>query len=72
MSSNLLVAATICGAWLALEREAHRAALSAVTGTFIKIFPVAALSFALFHARKRVFVAAVLGFAAVYVAAPCS
>lgn len=66
-SSNALVAALIILAYVALEHGAQlRAAIAVVLGAAIKIFPLAALTFALFHARRRRF--AVLFAAALIVA----
>ncbi|HKO16852.1 MAG TPA: glycosyltransferase 87 family protein [Gemmatimonadaceae bacterium] len=66
-SSNALVAALIILAFAALEHEQRvRAALAIAAGAAIKLFPLAALSFAVFHARRRRFAFA---FAAVAVAA---
>jgi hypothetical protein len=61
--SNALVAALIVFTFAAYERH-HTAlgSLAAVTGTYIKLFPIAGVSFAIFHARKtRVAIAVVLG-----------
>src|SRR4051812_7715942 len=61
--SNALVAALIVFTFAAYER--HHTALgsfAAITGTYIKLFPIASVSFAIFHARKtRVAIAVVLG-----------
>ena len=61
--SNALVAALIVFTFAAYERR-HTAlgSLAAVAGTFVKLFPLAGVSFALFHPRKaRVAVAVTLG-----------
>lgn len=61
--SNSLVAALIVLTFAAYERH-HTAlgSLAAVTGTYIKLFPLAGVSFAIFHARRtRVALALVLG-----------
>ena len=61
--SNALVAALIVFTFAAYERH-HTAlgSLAAITGTYIKLFPIAGVSFAIFHARKtRVAIAVVLG-----------
>jgi hypothetical protein len=61
--SNALVGALIVFTFAAYERH-HTAlgSLAAITGTYIKLFPIAAVSFAIFHARKtRVAIAVVLG-----------
>ncbi len=51
--SNALVAALILAAFAALEQGRQlRAALSIALGVAIKIFPIAALSLALFHPRR--------------------
>lgn len=51
--SNALVTALILAAFVAFERGRQlRAALSIALGVAIKLFPVAALSFALFHPRR--------------------
>ena len=63
--SNALVAALIVLTFAAYERR-HTAlgSLAAVAGTYIKLFPLAGVSFAIFHARKlRVAVALVAGLA---------
>jgi hypothetical protein len=51
--SNALVAALIVLTFAAYERH-HTAlgSLAAVTGTYVKLFPLAGVSFAIFHARK--------------------
>ncbi|HKP16531.1 MAG TPA: glycosyltransferase family 87 protein [Gemmatimonadaceae bacterium] len=61
--SNSLVAALIIFTFAAYERH-HTAlgSLAAITGTYIKLFPLAGLSFAIFHPRKlRVALAVVVG-----------
>ncbi|MFL5619411.1 MAG: glycosyltransferase family 87 protein [Gemmatimonadaceae bacterium] len=61
--SNALVAALIVFTFAAYERH-HTAlgSLAAITGTYIKLFPLAGLSFAIFHPRKpRVAIAVVAG-----------
>lgn len=66
-SSNALVAGLIALAFVLLEEAGRlRAALTIVAGTAIKIFPIAALTFAVFHPRRRRFVllVAVIGLAA--------
>jgi hypothetical protein len=63
--SNALVAALIILTFAAYERS-HTAlgSMASVTGTFIKLFPLAGVSFALFHPRKaRVAIAVTLGMA---------
>jgi hypothetical protein len=60
--SNALVAALIVLTFAAYERH-HTAlgSLAAITGTYIKLFPLAAVSFAIFHPRKpRVAIALVV------------
>ncbi|MEO8561790.1 MAG: glycosyltransferase family 87 protein [bacterium] len=54
VQSNALVAALIIFTFAAYERR-HTAlgSIAAVAGTFIKVFPLAAVSFAVFHPRKR-------------------
>jgi hypothetical protein len=63
VQSNALVAALIILTFAAYER--HHTVLgtaAAVAGTYIKIFPLAAASFAIFHPRKlRVAVAVLIG-----------
>jgi hypothetical protein len=61
--SNALVAALIVFTFAAYERH-HTAlgSLAAITGTYIKLFPFAGVSFAIFHPRKpRVAIAVVVG-----------
>ena len=63
VQSNALVAALIVFAFAAYERH-HTAlgSLAAIAGAYVKLFPIAAVSFAIFHARKvRVAVAAGAG-----------
>src|SRR5215218_7559126 len=63
VQSNALVAALIVFTFAAYERH-HTAlgSLAAITGTYIKVFPLAGVSFGIFHPRKvRVAVAVVLG-----------
>src|SRR5215208_3440377 len=51
--SNALVAALIVLTFAAYERH-HTVlgSLAAITGTYVKLFPLAAVSFAIFHGRK--------------------
>jgi hypothetical protein len=66
VQSNALVAALIVLTFAAYERH-HTAlgSLAAITGAFVKLFPLAGVSFAIFHPRKpRVAIAVVLGIAA--------
>ena len=63
VQSNALVAALIVFTFAAYERH-HTAlgSLAAITGTYIKLFPLAGVSFAIFHPRKpRVAIAVVVG-----------
>ncbi|PYP79964.1 MAG: hypothetical protein DMD35_06515 [Gemmatimonadetes bacterium] len=63
VQSNALVAALIVFTFAAYERH-HTAlgSLAAITGAYIKVFPLAGVSFAIFHPRKlRVAIAIVLG-----------
>ena len=63
VQSNALVAALIVFTFAAYERH-HTAlgSLAAITGTFVKLFPLAGVSFAIFHPRKvRVAIALVAG-----------
>jgi hypothetical protein len=63
VQSNALVAALIVLTFAAYERH-HTAlgSLAAVAGTFVKLFPLAGASFAIFHPRKvRVAIALVIG-----------
>jgi hypothetical protein len=61
--SNALVAALIIFTFAAYERRhTTLGTLAAIVGTFIKVFPLAGVSFAIFHPRKvRVAIAVVLG-----------
>lgn len=60
-SSNALVAALMILAFAALERRKQfRAAVAIVLGAAIKIFPFAALTFAIFHPRRSRFALIVL------------
>ena len=64
--SNALVAALIILAFVHMEeRRQLPAAAAIVSGTFVKIFPAAALSFAVFHERRvrMLFVTLLLGVA---------
>jgi hypothetical protein len=55
-STNSVVAALIILAFVALEQRREAAAAGAIAlGALMKIYPLAALSFGLFHARKRRF-----------------
>jgi hypothetical protein len=63
VQSNALVAALIIFTFAAYERH-HTAlgSMAAIAGTYVKLFPLAGVSFALFHPRKvRVAIAIVLG-----------
>ena len=63
VQSNALVSALIIFTFAAYERH-HTAlgSMAAVAGTYVKLFPLAGVSFAIFHPRKvRVAVALVLG-----------
>jgi hypothetical protein len=63
VQSNALVAALIIFTFAAYERH-HTVlgSMAAVAGTYVKLFPLAGVSFALFHPRKvRVAIALVLG-----------
>jgi hypothetical protein len=65
VQSNSLVAALMVFTFAAYERH-HTAlgSLAAITGTYVKLFPIAGVSFAIFHPRKlRVAIAVVLGLA---------
>jgi hypothetical protein len=67
--SNALCAAVIILAFIALERgQLWRASIAIATGAFVKIFPLAALAFALWQRRiirfAFVFVAVMAGFVA--------
>jgi hypothetical protein len=60
--SNSLVAALFILAFLGVERQRTIApAFAIATGAFIKIFPLAALTFGLFHRRRTRFALAVAG-----------
>jgi hypothetical protein len=66
VQSNALVAALIIFTFAAYERH-HTAlgSLAAIVGTYVKLFPLAGVSFAIFHTRKlRVGIALVLGLVA--------
>ena len=65
VQSNALVAALIIFTFAAYERRhTTLGTVAALTGTYIKLFPLAAVSFAVFHPRKvRVAIAVVLGMA---------
>jgi hypothetical protein len=66
VQSNALVAALIILTFAAYERR-HTAigSIAAVAGTYVKLFPLAGLSFAIFHPRKvRVAAAATIGLVA--------
>ena len=64
--ANALVAALMILGYLALERRRQLAGVLAIAlGTFVKIFPIAALALAIFHARR---VRVALAFAAAIVA----
>jgi glycosyl transferase family 87 len=55
-SSNAIVAALIILAFAALERGHQiRGAAAIVAGACVKLFPLAALTFAIFHSRRRRF-----------------
>lgn len=70
-SSNAQIAALIVLAFVALERRQQlRGAVAIVAGAAIKIFPLAALTFALFHPRRRRFAMIVLASAAVAILLP--
>ena len=65
VQSNSLVAALMVFTFAAYERH-HTAlgSLTAITGAYVKLFPIAGVSFAIFHPRKiRVAIAVVLGMA---------
>jgi len=56
--SNVLCAGLMILAFVALERDRPwRAAAAVAAGTFVKIFPLAAVTFACFHPRKSRFAA---------------
>jgi hypothetical protein len=71
VQSNALVAALIVLTFAAYERH-HTAlgSLAAITGTFIKLFPLAGVSFAIFHPRKPRVAIAVVALVAVFAALP--
>ena len=65
VQSNALVAALMVFTFAAYERH-HTVlgSLAAITGTYVKLFPLAGVSFAIFHPRKlRVALAVALGMA---------
>ena len=69
--SNALVAALIVLTFAAYER--HHTVLgsvAAITGTYVKLFPLAAVSFAIFHARKLRVALAVLAGMLLFAALP--
>jgi hypothetical protein len=70
-SSNALVTASIILTYVALERG-HQlpAAAAVVSGAAMKLFPLAALTFALFHRRRRRFALVVILVAAAALALP--
>jgi hypothetical protein len=65
VQSNALVAALIIFTFAAYERRhTTLGTVAALAGTYIKLFPLAGVSFAVFHPRKvRVAIAVVLGMA---------
>ena len=65
VQSNSLVAALMVFTFAAYERHhTVMGSLAAITGTYVKLFPIAGVSFAIFHPRKlRVAIAVVLGLA---------
>ncbi len=70
-SSNAVITAAIILTYAALERGHQlRAALAVLAGAAMKLFPLAALSFALFHPRRRRFAIVVLILAAVAILLP--
>ena len=71
VQSNALVAALIIFTFAAYERH-HTAlgSLAAVGGAFIKLFPLAGVSFAIFHPRKVRVALAVAGSSVLFVALP--
>src|SRR5438105_7168066 len=70
-SSNAHVAALIILAYAALEHRHHvLAALAIVAGAAMKIFPLAALTFALLHPRRRRFALIVIAVAIVGLSLP--
>jgi len=71
VQSNALVAALIIFTFAAYER--HHTALgsvAAVGGAFVKLFPLAGVSFAIFHPRKWRVALAVVGSTVLFVALP--
>jgi hypothetical protein len=66
VQSNALVAALLIFTFAAYERRhTTLGTIAALAGTYVKLFPLAGVSFAVFHPRKgRVAVAVVLGLAA--------
>jgi hypothetical protein len=71
VQSNALVAALIVLTFAAYERH-HTAlgSLAAITGTYIKLFPLAGVSFAIFHPRKPRVAIAVVAALAVFALLP--
>jgi hypothetical protein len=70
-SSNAIVAALIVFAYVATERgQQWRAAISLAAGAAIKLFPLAGLTFALFHPRRRRFVLVFLAVTAIALVLP--
>ncbi|MDQ6635161.1 MAG: DUF2029 domain-containing protein [Gemmatimonadota bacterium] len=70
-SSNAVIAASIILTYVALERGHQlRAAAAVVAGAAMKLFPLAALTFALFHRRRRRFALVVAVVAAVALLLP--
>jgi hypothetical protein len=70
-STNTVVAALVILAFVALEdRRQWLGALAIALGALMKIYPLAALSFALFHPRKGRFAASFAALLAVLVALP--
>ena len=70
-SSNAVVTASIILTYVALERGHQvRAAAAVVAGAAMKLFPLAALTFALFHRRRRRFALVVMVVAAVALLLP--
>jgi hypothetical protein len=70
-SSNAQVAALILLAFAAIEHgQAIRGSLAMVIGATVKLFPLAAITFALFHSRRRRFAAMVAVVAIVLLLAP--
>lgn len=71
VQSNALVAALIVFTFAAYERH-HTAlgSLAAIAGAYVKLFPIAAVSFAIFHARKVRVAIAVVGGALVFALLP--